>query len=225
MITATFAVRAFRARDDSQTLDSTTWTYTQNTAWTQPRDSPFRLRVQGAETAGGASNNVDWHLQYSVNGGTWTDADAWLTTSTQFTNGDAITSGQLGGSGSFLSGVGRTSANTTADYVSSHTGNDYVEIEYALLLPNTLSNNDTVQFRLTRDATVPTMDVTPTLTVSYTPPTGSNNALTLNGSTWTYVASNANSNLLSLSTNVIRLNAGNVANELQLNGSIVKRVT
>ena len=48
-----FDQASFRGRDDSQTLNSSTFTYALNTDWNQDEDTVFRCRYLIQETAGG----------------------------------------------------------------------------------------------------------------------------------------------------------------------------
>lgn len=151
----TVTIKSWRYRDDSQTLNSSTFTYAVDTNVTIDVDTRFRLRAEIEETAGaGTSNNV-FRLEYQLNGaGGYSavpnapDATApiFYGGSKQYSNADATTNVLTASSASFTAGDGTDGYPTTSSDMS---GSDHTEWEWALILPSgNVTDGDYVDLRI-----------------------------------------------------------------------------
>jgi len=164
MATSYSVQTAFRARDDSQVLSSSVFTYNQNTNWTQDTDIVFRLRLE-VEEQNGKNFNLLGTIQYSLNGGAWTS----ITTSSsvvkavpsnQFNDADPTTNLLTGSSKAFVAGEGSEDATPA----NMSLNNTHTEHEYALQIISTdVANGDTIQIRL---VSLSAYSQTPTITVN-----------------------------------------------------------
>ncbi len=129
----------------------------------------LRLRLQETNGASGAATD-DYQLQYSKNGGAYTNvtgasANVRGFNSASLADGGATTNRLTGGSGTFLAGV--ISEDGLAD---NHqiTRSRYTEYLYSLtLISADLANNNTLDFRVLRNgATINSYSVTPRINVA-----------------------------------------------------------
>ena len=108
----------FRIRDDSQTLNSSTFTYTLGEDPTLELDTTYRARFTIEETASAnPAVNQPFAFYYQVNGGgynpvTATSSNVRSTTSGQFTDADATTNVLTGSARTFIAGEGDTDGST-----------------------------------------------------------------------------------------------------------------
>jgi hypothetical protein len=152
---------AARSRNDNGNETAATWKAATNTAWTltfavSDVFLTFRHRFVIQEVGGGSVDNFLEEIQFSHNGGTWTNVGA--TTTVRYTasgfyaDGDDTTQ-QLGG-GTF---VDANSAMTESDYQGSSTepdmsGNDEFEAEFMLRINKAdISDTDTIRLRVMED--------------------------------------------------------------------------
>lgn len=140
---------SFQGRDDTQSLNSATFSESLNTDFNQDVDTTFRLRFEIQETAGGSNTGaISLSCEKNGTGGyavvTTSSSNVRITTSSQFANGDNTT--QVIGDGSFVTGdgvadPGVASANLTLN-------NQSTEIEFALtIVSGDVSNGDKLAFR------------------------------------------------------------------------------
>jgi hypothetical protein len=159
---------SFRGRDDTQTLNSSTFTHDLNTGWTQDVDEVFRVRFLIQETNGGDTGSKQFKWQYNTGSG-YTDVSGtsplqWAN-SGQYADDDATT--QVLGSGSFTAGDGSEGDNITTSV--DVTANNETEFEGAFYIDSAqVDNNDTIDLRMVEsDGTVfIAYTNTPTITVS-----------------------------------------------------------
>jgi hypothetical protein len=139
--------KSFRGRDDTQTLNSSTFSQSLNTNFSVALDTPFRLRfVVQAGTAEPASRT--FYLYRSINAGAYSAISGnWYALSSQFANGDAATQVIATGTGTYTNGVGVENNYISNAVNLAASGN--TEIEFILLLfSGDVNNGDTVAFRL-----------------------------------------------------------------------------
>lgn len=148
----------FRGRDDSVGLNTNTFTYAQDAAFSYLVDTPFRIRFLIQET-GGSDGAYTWHLRYSKNSGGYSSstnitnatAQVKIVNSTQFADLD-VTSSLLGGSGTWANGTGNDSSENTGTVSLLANGNS--EVEFCLQLVSAdVVNGDVFEFRLYRGTT------------------------------------------------------------------------
>jgi hypothetical protein len=152
--------RAWRFRNDDGNQTSATWKAAQNTAITQAAGENFRLRFETQETGGGASNNVDFTLQYNRNGTGWvtvtTSSAVVRLIDSPFVADNTPTTNQLtAGTGTFLAGSVIGSSESTGRV--SFAGSEHTEHEWKLVLvPGDVANGDTIAFRVNVNGAVTT---------------------------------------------------------------------
>lgn len=162
----------FRLRNDDGSQTTATWKANENTNATIGVDENFRIRFVVDETAGGAENNVTFQLQYSHNGGTFTNVTALAvvarpSASPNVTDSTATTRQLTSGTGTFV-------ANSFDEVdglsgVTTFSGGEVTEVEYCVqILSGAVANNDTVAFRVIRGSgsALENYAQTPTVTVS-----------------------------------------------------------
>lgn len=131
-------------------------------------DTPIQLRTRIQETAGKAGGSSDsYRLQYSKNGGTWTDVTTISSNvkgfdSTYLTDGGATTKRISGGSGSFIAGkISETGIVSNFQL----TANNHTEFLYSLsLISSDLSTDDYLEFRVLLNGSTMSTLVTPRVT-------------------------------------------------------------
>ena len=137
-------------------------------------DFNFQLRVRLQESGGkaGASSD-DYRLQYSKNGGTWTNitttsSNVKAHNSGDLTDGGATTQRLSAGNGSFVAGK----ISETGEVVDHQlTANNHTEHLYSLTLVNAnIALDDVIEFRVLHNASTITYGVVPKFTRSNLPP-------------------------------------------------------
>jgi hypothetical protein len=179
MATAYCTQLHFRGRDDSQILNSSTFTYGLDTNWSQKVDEVFRVRFE-AEEQNSKNFTVGGQLQYSYKGGAWnsvTTISSYIkaVNSAQFSDNSATTNIIAGSSRTFVDGTGST------DGLASSVGlnNSHTEIEYSLQIVGTdVAQNDTIQLRI---ESLTDWAQTPTITIKVPVNTFSNKPAYLKG--------------------------------------------
>lgn len=180
----------YRARKDNVGLASTTWddpgvetsqNLAQNTGWTQPVDTVFRLRTLFTDTVTSTktTNYNAIALEYNLASGGWNPVTAtspiqWAS-SGQYANGDSISTAQItGGQRSYVAGEGSEGDNATSP-ISIGNGNDHTVHEWALMVDSAqVSNGQTFQVRIILQSggvDTHTAEVIPTVTISEIVPT------------------------------------------------------
>jgi hypothetical protein len=165
----------FRGRDDDGNETTATWKVAEDTNWTQDCDVNFRYRskVQNSTTA---INNLDVKLQYSHNGGAFTDVTATSivvrsSASPNLADQANLTVQLTAGTGTFIGAtcfdeVNGICGGTALDLTA--TGN--MENEFCVQIRSVdVAHNDTVQLRTINSdsgAAWTTYNVTPTITVN-----------------------------------------------------------
>ena len=151
----------FRGRDDSQTINSTTFTYNLNTNWSQAVDTNFRIRIEAEEQ--NSRNAAIGALEYNRNSAGWVAVSSVssivkYSLTSQFANLDATTNIIAGSTKTFVAGDGVETTVTTTNINNTHT-----EYEYSLqIVAADVANNDTIQVRMSG---LNTYTNTPTITV------------------------------------------------------------
>lgn len=184
--TPIIVMKGFRARQgDTQTLDSTTWTYAQNTNFSQNVDEVFRLRTLLSDTVTSTKTaNKTFGVEFNLASGGWTTVTGttalqW-STSAQYADDDNISTAQItGGNRSFVTGKGSEGDNAapTAGNFTLGNGNDHTVVEWALLIDSAqVTNGQTLQVRCT-GVDSNTAEVIPTITVVEVTPTKTRLAL------------------------------------------------
>ncbi len=141
-------------------------------------DAPIVLRYgvqeSGSGSASGASTD-DYQLQYSLNGGAFTNVTAASTvvqgfTSANLTDAAATTQRLSAGTGSFVAGEIAETDGLLTDWAL--TANNFSELLFAIqVLAADTAEDDSITFRVLRNGAVfNTYSVTPTLTVTVIPP-------------------------------------------------------
>lgn len=173
---ATFAItaRAYRIYADGTESGSTALA-NENTAYdadVTSGDVNMQLRYGVQETGGvsGATTD-DYQLQYSKNGGAWTDVAAASTVakafpSTNLTDAASTTNRLSAGSGSFGAGELDEADGLVTDWRLLST--NYSELLYSItVISADVADNDTLTFRVMRNgAVLDTYSVTPTITIT-----------------------------------------------------------
>lgn len=146
-ITPVYDQSAFRGRNSDGNETTATWIAAENANWAITGTSyHFKIRFVVQETAGGSAAKT-YKLQYSLNGGSWTDVTGSSdpVISDENTLDGTATTDQIGGTGTFIAGnfvgIGGTSASITIP-ASGHT-----EIEYGILWTSP-TPGDSIQFRV-----------------------------------------------------------------------------
>lgn len=173
---STYVQQVFRFGNDDGSESAATFYAAQNTNInpTISSNTNLTLRIAVANTAGGVISTRSWQLQYSYNGGTYTD----ITTSSSkvkafdssnLTDESSTTNRTTGASGTFVAGL--ISETGICDGGGTGFGlsrNLYTEFLYTLTLINAdLSNGDTLDFQI---SLLNTYTVTPRITVTSGPP-------------------------------------------------------
>jgi hypothetical protein len=135
-------------------------------------DSSLQVRVRIQETAGVFGNVVDdYRLQYSLNGGTYTDVTTGSSAVLGFASAslanDTVTTNRLGsGSGSFVAGeISETGLVTSKQLTASN----YMELLYSItVVAAEVDHNDTIDFRVLRNGVVIPNAVTPRIVTTKT---------------------------------------------------------
>ncbi len=113
MTAASLTQSEYRGRDDSEILNSPTFTYAINTPWSQNVNEVFRVRFGIQETAGGMEN-VTFKCQFNYDSGGYTDITTGtavrVVASSRYTDGEPTTK-RMNGTGTFVAGVGDASDN------------------------------------------------------------------------------------------------------------------
>lgn len=172
MINASLRQTAFQFRDDDAA--SGTPLAAENVDAAVDPDANVRVRIEVQDVAGGALNNTVFQLQYSLNGGAYTDVNGTSTVvrsapSPYFTDGTATADELTTTTGTFLAGEmddvdGSTGNISFVDGVTDHT-----EVEYNVVVRSVdVAGGDTVAFRVTSSGAVLGGGYahTPTLTVA-----------------------------------------------------------
>jgi len=148
-MTSTYCtLTAYRGRDDTQTLNSTTFNYNQNTNWSQAVNVVFRIRMETEEQNNKLFQNYGY-IELSWNGGAWnqittSSSIVRAVASSQFTDGAATTNILTVATNPFAGGEGTHDAVPTAINVSAQ----QVEHEYSLQIIGTdVANSDTIAIR------------------------------------------------------------------------------
>lgn len=176
----------FRARKNNVTLASTTWdnpgivastNLAENTNWTQPVDTVFRLRTLVTDTVASTktTNYNSLAIEYNLASGGWnavsgTSPIQWATETTYYANGDAITSAQIsGGYSTYANGEGSQGDNSTSP-ISLGVGAGHTVHEWMLYVDSAqVSNGQTFQVRYILQSggvDTHTAEVIPTVTIS-----------------------------------------------------------
>jgi hypothetical protein len=179
---ATFAItaRAYRFYADGTESGSTALA-NENTSYdadVTSADVNFQLRYGVQESGTGSAAGVstdDYQLQYAVNGGGWNNVTGSSTVirafpSASLTDAGATTSRLSAGSGSFVAGELDEANGEITDW--QLTANNYSDLLYSLTVRQAdVADNDSITFRVLRNGAVfDTYSVTPTLTITKTPP-------------------------------------------------------
>jgi hypothetical protein len=131
----------------------------------------LRFRVQETNTGTGAATD-NWKLQYSKNGGAYTDVTTASTNvkgfnSANLTEGQSITAPRLtGGTGTFVNGKVAEDGEVNSSEI---TPSNFTEFLYSLtIIAADTANNDTLDFRLlyNNSSTYFTYSQTPRITVT-----------------------------------------------------------
>lgn len=164
----------YRFRNDDGNEASATWAAAQNTAWSAPTGTKFRLRVEIDNDTGEVAESTTVYWQYRVNSGSWnyigdTSGDVRRAASTNV-NGVGTTNQLTAGSGTFVSGwLTELSDSTDTFCLWSSTPGQHTEHEIVaeLRTDGSLANGDVIEFRMVKAGTVlfNAYTVTPTLTV------------------------------------------------------------
>jgi hypothetical protein len=173
---------AFRFRNDDGNESSAGATWRQNQSIDEninvtAGDVIFRLRIAVAETGGKAINNWTSNIEYRLNGGSWlvideTTTPVRFTTSTQLTNGNNTTDHGVTGTGTWIGTTngGQCEAASVGGSAADFGANTYALFELGLVLISaSLSNNDTVEFRLAACDNAASADY-PLVTITVTNP-------------------------------------------------------
>jgi hypothetical protein len=159
---------AFQGRDDTETLNSATFSEALNTDFSQAVNTTFRLRFEVNENAGGNAPNLNFRLQSNKNSGGWvtvttTSFVVQIDSSSQFTDGDATT--QVIGDGSFVASEGLENTGIVTGNVTLQS--ESTEIEFCLtIVSGDVDDGDTIEFQVQADsADLDTYAQVPTLTV------------------------------------------------------------
>jgi hypothetical protein len=173
------AFDAFRFYNDGSESGSSPWAAqsTNISVRCGAGDRKVHLRVRIQETGGAAGASTDdWQLQYSKNGGAYTNVTASSSnvradTGSSLTDGSATTNratnGITDGTGSFVAGVQEEGDGQIADH--QLTASNFTEHVFALMLVAAdLANGDTLDFRISLNGGSPGMtnSVTPRITVN-----------------------------------------------------------
>lgn len=165
--------RAYRFYEDgtesgSVAIDSENTNITRLVSTNSNLQLRIGLQESGSGSASGASTD-DYQLQYSKNGGAFTNITAASTNvsgflSANLTEGDATTNRLSNGTGSFV--AGKVSEDGLVDNWAL-TANNYSELLYSIELKSAdLAEGNTLDFRVLRNGAVITYSVTPRITAT-----------------------------------------------------------
>jgi hypothetical protein len=164
---------AFRGREDDGDLAGATWLGTGNNQdWDRELDDPFRVRLLIAESNNKVLDNINWKVQYSKNGGTYTDVNATSTnvrSSYSSYVADNATTVQRIGSGSYA--TDECDGFDDVDGVGGHIdlcANCEAELEYCVVIRSAeAAADDYFDFRVIRsdDTTCNNYNEVPRVTV------------------------------------------------------------
>jgi hypothetical protein len=178
-IAVSYDQAGFRAYADDGAINAATPLAAENTAWTPTLDTNFRFRAVIDEGGGPLGGVLDFKLQYSKNGGAWTDVNLTSLVVRTFASpivaNNAATTRQLtSGTGTFVAGTFDEN-NGAAGSASTIDNGELTEIEWCAQVRSAdVTNGDTVQLRAVETVgTVPFASYTqvPTLTISGGPTT------------------------------------------------------
>lgn len=145
---------AFRGRNDDGSETGATWKDSTNAGYiVNPALSDIhRIRIAVAEVNGASDNNREFQLQYSKNGGSWTNvststANVQAVTSSNVSDGtqttQQITSETFAG-GEIAAGDALAGDSSPVDFA----GNDVAEVEYVVqVISSDVSQGDTIELR------------------------------------------------------------------------------
>lgn len=172
---------SFRGRKDNVTLNSTTFddpnqvsstNLAINTNFTVPVADTFRIRFEIQE-AGGASENVTFHLYVSHNGGTYQQVTTSSTivravASGQYADDDTTTNVLANGTGTFATGYGDENGAAPSAGNVSLTASGHTEVEFCLQIQEAdVADTDTLTFEVRRSTgALNAYNVRPVATVS-----------------------------------------------------------
>lgn len=162
--------QGFRGRGDTVGINSTTWDYNENTNFSWDVDTTLRVRILISDTVTSTktTNYNGVQLQFDLESAgltTVTDTTAiQYTTSSQFTDADAVTSSQItGGQNTFTNGEGDTN-NTLNTITLGTAANGHTEIEFCITI-DSAQVNDGDQFTLEVSGMDTTATQIPTITI------------------------------------------------------------
>lgn len=167
----------FRAYQDNVAggITSQTAIAAADTNWTQATGAKFHVAMRVTETAGGSANNYNYTLQYSLNGGTWTDISTTspvqnvTPTNCTTVNGASYGTTALSNGATVLATEYDTSGSSASNI--SLTSQSYEQTSCLRIDAAQVANNDTIRLRLTNNGIPLNADTTiPTITVSEAPP-------------------------------------------------------
>lgn len=173
---------AFKFRSDNGSETAATWLAPQNTNLILAPDRNVRLRLEVEETQS-ASGSVGGQLEYNRNGAGWNNVTGSSSVvrssaSTHFAE-DVVTTNQLTGSAKSFT-AGRMD-EVNGDTTNVTLNNQHTEFEYSFQVRSAdVADGDTIQLRVQG---LTTYAQTPTITVSFAPPTATTDAVTSIGTT------------------------------------------
>lgn len=160
----------YRWRDDSYGLNTDNgWQATEDNEYSGlEKSTTARLRMEVDNTGDAEASSYQYLLEYAAQGGDSCGGESYtavpvtastepfeIVASSQYTDGDDITSGFLTGSGTWANGKGvEDASNKTGSY--SLTNGYYTEFEYAIQATSDAVDGETYCFRLTNDGSTAT---------------------------------------------------------------------
>ncbi|MEA2020525.1 MAG: hypothetical protein U9M98_02285 [Patescibacteria group bacterium] len=158
----------YRWRDDSYGLNTDNgWQANEDNEYNGlPTNTTARLRMEIDNTGDAEASSYQYQLEYAAQSGDTCGGESYtavpvtastepfeMVTSSQYTDGDAITSGFLTGSGTWADGEGVADpSNKTASHSLAY--GDYTEFEYAIQATSDAGSGQTYCFRLTNDGSI-----------------------------------------------------------------------
>lgn len=166
----------YRGRNDDGSETSATWKASTNTDYeiNPAQSTNHRVRIAVTEGNGVKDSNVAFRLQYSKNGGAWTDvgtatSNVQAAGSTNVSDGtqttQQITTNTFAG-GELAVGDAVAGDNTAIDFA----GGDTAEVEFSIeIIDADVAQADTIDLRVTQDdgTVLSSYTNTPTVTVNY----------------------------------------------------------
>jgi hypothetical protein len=144
---------AFRGRNDDGNETTATFKAAQNVAWVQHVDTNFRVRFLMQQSVA-LINNLDIQLQYSLNGGAFTNVTATSnvvrsSASANLADAANLTSQLTGGTGTFIGATGFDEVNGICGGTAMDvTATGQFETEFCVQLRGAdVVNGDTIQLR------------------------------------------------------------------------------